>query len=169
MPADVTVASLRDAARRIDPAMPLYNVRTLVEHVDRSLYLDHVRARLISCLAALALALAAVGIYGVISYTVTQRTREVGIRLALGAQRPRILAMLLASGAKLSITGVAIGIALSVSLTGAVESQLYGVTPHDPVTVIGAAAVLLAVALAATYIPARRATRIDPMLALRSE
>jgi putative ABC transport system permease protein len=169
VPVDVTVASLRDAARNIDPAMPLYNVRTLAEHVDRSLYFDRLRARLVAWLAALAVALAGVGIYGVVSYTVTQRTREVGIRLALGAQRQRILAMLLASGAKLSIAGLAIGVALSAWVTRAVESQLYGITPHDPLTVIGAAAVLLAVSLAATYIPARRATRIDPMLAVRSD
>jgi predicted permease len=169
LPPDVTTSALREAARSVDPAMPLYNVRTLAEHVDRSLYLDRVRARLILWLATLALALAGVGIYGVVSYTVTQRTREVGIRLALGASRPAILAMLLANGARLAAAGLAIGAGLSLWLTQTVASQLYGITAHDPVTFIAAAAILLSVALVATYLPARRATRIDPMLALRSE
>jgi putative ABC transport system permease protein len=149
--------------------MPLYNVRTLAEHVDRSLYLDRIRARLISWLAALALALAAVGIFGVISYNVTQRTREVGIRLALGAQRRQILAMLLGSGARLALGGLVIGGTLAMWLTRSVASQLYGITPHDPGTLAGAAALLFVVALVAAYIPARRATRIDPMSAVRFE
>jgi len=169
LPPDVTTAALREAVRSVDPAMPLYNVRTLAEHVDRSLYLDRVRARLISWLALLALALAAVGIYGVVSYNVTQRTREVGIRLALGAQRREILALLLGGGARLALVGLVIGGALALWLTRSVASQLYGITPHDPVTLAGSAALLFAVALVATYIPARRATRIDPMAAVRSE
>ena len=129
--------------------------------------MDRVRARLISWLAALALA--AVGIYGVISYTVTQRTREVGIRLALGAPRRAILAMLVGTGAKLAAAGLVAGGALSLWLTRSVEAQLYGITAHDPLTLAAAAALLFAVAIAATYIPARRATRIDPMTAVRSE
>jgi ABC-type lipoprotein release transport system permease subunit len=169
LPPDTTTSALREAVRSVDPAMPLYNVRTLAEHVDRSLYLDRVRARLISWLAALALALAAVGIFGVISYNVTQRTREVGIRLALGAQRRQILAMLLGSGARLALAGLVIGGALALWLTRSVASQLYGITPHDPVALGGAAVLLFAVALAATYIPARRATHIDPMSAVRFE
>lgn len=165
----VTTASLREAVRSVDPAMPLYNVRTFAEHVDRSLYFDRLRARLISWLAALALALAAVGIYGVVSYDVTQRTREVGIRLALGAQQKEILAMLVGSGARLALSGLAIGGALALWFTRGVASQLYGITPHDPFTLAGAAAILFAVALAATYLPARRATRIDPISAIRFE
>jgi predicted permease len=169
LPADATTAALREAVRGVDPAMPLYNVRTFAEHVDRALYFDRLRARLISWLAALALALAAIGIYGVVSYDVTQRTREVGIRLALGAQRREILAMLLGTGARLALLGVVIGTILALWLTRGVASQLYGITPHDPLTLAGGAAILFAVALAATYIPARRATRIDPMSAVRSE
>ena len=117
--------------------MPLYNVRTMAEHVDRSLYLDRLRAELIGYLAALALALAAIGIYGVVSYTVSERTPEVGIRLALGADRRAVLRMVLGSGLRLGGIGVAAG--------------LFG-------------AVLLA-----TFVPARRATRIDPIAALRNE
>ncbi len=167
LPADATTAALREAVRSVDPAMPLYNVRTFAEHVDRALYLDRVRARLISWLAALALALAAVGIYGVVSYTVTQRTREVGIRLALGAQRSEILALLLGSGARLALTGIVVGGALAGWLTRGIASQLYGITAHDPLTLAAAAAILFGVALAATYIPARRATRINPVAAVR--
>jgi putative ABC transport system permease protein len=117
----------------------------------------------------LALALAAVGIYGVVSYNVTQRTREVGIRLALGAQPREILTLLLGGGARLALAGVILGAALSTWLTRGIAMQLYGITPTDPIAVGGAAALLFAVALVATYLPARRATKIDPMLAVRAE
>jgi predicted permease len=169
LPADATIALLREAIRSVDPAMPLYNVRTMAEHVDRSLYLDRVRARLIGWLAALALALAAVGIYGVVSYTVTQRTREVGIRLALGAQPREILTLLLGAGARLALSGIIVGAVLSVWLTRGIATELYGIAPTDPIALGGAAAVLFAVALFATYLPARRAMSIDPMLAVRAE
>ena len=169
LPADATTAALREAVRSVDPAMPLYNVRTFAEHVDRSLYLDRLRARLVSWLAALALVLAAVGIHGVVSYDVTQRTREVGIRIALGAPRNAILAMLVGGGARLALVGVLIGGGLALLLARSVRSQLYGITPNDPVTLLAAAAILFAVAVAATYVPARRATRIDPMSAVRFE
>ncbi len=169
LPVDVTIAAMREAVRRADPAMPIYNVRTMAEHVDRSLYLDRLRARLISTLALLALALGAVGIYGVVSYTVAQRTREIGIRLALGAEPSRIVALLVAGGARLAIAGIAIGTGLSVWLARGLAAQLYGVTPADPIVIAGAALLLFTVAVLATYLPARRATRIDPMLAVRSE
>ncbi len=169
LPPDVSVTSVREAIRAVDPAMPVYNVRTMAEHVDRSLYLDRVRARLIGWLAALALALAAVGIYGVVSYNVTQRTREVGIRLALGAQSREILALLLGGGIRLALIGIAAGAAVSVWLMRSIAAQLYGITPSDPVALGGAAAVLFAVVLVATYLPARRATKIDPIVAVRAE
>jgi ABC-type antimicrobial peptide transport system permease subunit len=104
-----------------------------------------------------------------VSYDVTQRTREVGIRLALGAQQKQILAMLVGSGARLALSGLAIGVALALWFTRGVASLLYGITPHDPLTLAGAAAILFAVALVATYLPARRATRIDPISAIRFE
>lgn len=169
LPVDVTIASMREAVRRADPAMPIYNVRTMAEHVDRSLYLDRLRARLISTLALLALAVGAVGIYGVVSYTVAQRTREIGIRLALGAEPSRIVALLVTGGARLAVAGIAIGTVLSVWLARGLAAQLYGVTPAEPIVIAGAALLLLAVAVLATYLPARRATRIDPMLAVRAE
>jgi len=169
LPTDRVIGELRRVVREIDGAMPLYNVRTMAEHVNRSLYLDHLRAELIGYLAALALTLAAIGIYGVISYTVAERTREVGIRVALGAQPGAVLRMVLGSGMRLAAAGLAGGLLLSFWLTRKISSDLFGVTATDPVTLAGACGVLLLVAVIATLLPARRATRIDPILALRSE
>jgi ABC-type antimicrobial peptide transport system permease subunit len=149
--------------------MPLYNVRTLAEHVGRSIYFDRLRASLISWLAVLALALAAIGIYGVVSYSVSERTREVGIRIALGAQRGDVLRMLLSGGARLSAAGVGVGLLLSLWTTRLAATQLYGTSPTDGVTLVAASLLLAAVVLLATLVPALRATRIDPMAALRRE
>ncbi|PYR75652.1 MAG: hypothetical protein DMF86_14730 [Acidobacteria bacterium] len=169
LPVEQVVAGLRDAVRAVDSGLPLYNVRTLSEHVERSLYFDRLRARLIASLALLALVLSAAGIYGVVSYNVAQRTREVGIRLALGAERAAILRMLLAGTARLALVGVAVGAGIAAVFARAIESQLFGVSAADPVTLAAAPFILIAVALAATFVPARRATHIDPMLAVRTE
>jgi predicted permease len=167
MPGSQIVEALRTQVRAIDAAMPLYNIRTLAEHVDRSLYLDRLRANLIGSLAMLALALAAIGIYAVLSYTIAERTREVGVRLALGAQPIAVLRMLLATGARVAAAGIGAGLLLSLTLTSVVANQLYGLTATDPLTLAGASALLFAVALLASFIPAWRATRIDPVVALR--
>lgn len=169
LPAAQIVESVRRELRALDPAMPLYNVRTLAEHVDRSLYLDRLRARLVTWLAGLALALAAVGIYGLVSFNVAERTREVGVRLALGAQPAEVLRMVLAAGIRLAAVGIAAGLLLSLWLTRIAAAQLYGVNPTDPATLAGGSIVLFAVVLLATLLPARRVTRIDPMAALRYE
>jgi ABC-type antimicrobial peptide transport system permease subunit len=161
------VESLRAQVRALDPAMPLYNIRTLAEHVDRSLYLDRLRATLIGSLAMLALALAAIGIYAVLSYTIAERTREVGVRLALGAQPRAVMRMLLATGARVALIGITAGLILSVLLTRFVAAQLYGLSALDPLTMTAAAGLLFAVALLASFVPAWRATRIDPIVALR--
>jgi predicted permease len=161
------VDMLRARLRGIDPGMPLFNVRTLAEHVDRSLYVDRLRANLIATLALLALALAGIGIYGVLSYTIAERTREVGVRLALGAQPRDVLRMLLGAGARVAGVGIIAGLALSTTMTGLVGSQLYGLSALDPFTLIAASALLFAVALAATFVPAWRAAWVDPVLALR--
>jgi putative ABC transport system permease protein len=167
LPAGQIVDGLRAQVRAIDPAMPLYNVRTLAEHVNRSLYLDRLRATLIGSLAVLALALAAIGLYAVLSYTIAERTREVGVRLALGAQPGAVLRMLLGTGARVAGLGIGAGLILSFALTRLVATQLYGLTATDPMTMAGASALLFAVALLASFIPAWRATRIDPVVALR--
>jgi predicted permease len=161
------VESLRAQVRALDPAMPLYNIRTLAEHVDRSLYLDRLRATLIGSLAMLALALAAIGIYAVLSYTIAERTREVGVRLALGAQPRAVMRMLLGTGARVALIGITAGLILSALLTRFVAAQLYGLSALDPLTMTAAAGLLFAVALLASFVPAWRATRIDPIVALR--
>ena len=167
LPPSQMVESLRAAVRGIDPAMPLYNVRTLAEHVNRSLYVDRLRANLIGVLALLALALAAIGIYAVLSYTIAERTREVGVRLALGAQPRALLRLLIGSGARVAAIGIVAGLAIAAILTRYVETQLYGLSPLDPLTLAAASALLFGVALAAAFVPAWRATRIDPVVALR--
>jgi len=124
---------------------------------------------MLGAFSALALVLAAIGIYGVISYAVTMRTREIGIRLALGAQRTDVLRMVVGQGAALAITGVALGLATSFALTRLMSSLLFGVSATDPLTFAGVAIVLLSVAVLAIFIPTARASKIDPVSALRYE
>jgi ABC-type antimicrobial peptide transport system permease subunit len=119
--------------------------------------------------AAMALLLASAGIYGVMSYSVTQRTREIGVRLALGARRGNILTMVIAHALRLALTGAAAGIALALPLTRLMAGLLYGVQPSDPVTFVVVAALLIVVAFLASYLPARRAIHVDPMIALRQD
>jgi predicted permease len=167
LPPSQVVEGLRASVRAIDPAMPLYNVRTLAEHVERSLYVDRLRANLIGALALLALSLAAIGIYAVLSYTIAERTREVGVRLALGAQPRAVLRLLLTTGARVAVVGITAGLVLAGVLTRFVETQLYDLSPLDPVTLASASALLFGVALAAAFVPAWRASRIDPVAALK--
>ena len=125
--------------------------------------------RLLEFFSTLALALASIGLYGVMAFAVTQRQQEIGIRMAIGAQRSDILQMILHGGLKLVAIGVAVGLAGSLALTQMLQSQLYGITAHDPLTFAGIAVLLTAVAAAACLLPALRATRVDPMIALRAE
>ena len=163
------VSAVRQAIKEINRNLPIAEVATFSEHVDRSLVQQKLVARLSGIFGLLALLLAAIGLYGVISYSVAQRTREIGIRMALGAERRNVLRLVLAQGANLALVGVAAGLGASWALTRWIESLLFGVSPTDRVTFVIIALLLIAVALLACYIPARRAAKVDPMIALRFE
>jgi putative ABC transport system permease protein len=153
----------------IEPALTVFNIRTLFEHVGRSLYVERMESLLLTFFGILALTLTAIGIYGVVAYSVAQRTREVGIRMALGAQKKDVLKLILGQGLALVAWGTALGLVACYWLSRLVSSQLYGVSAYDPATLASAVVVLIVVALLATYIPARRATKVDPLVALRYE
>ena len=163
------VTLVQDRLHSIEPALTIYNVRTLLEHVGRSLYVERMESVILGTLALLALVLTAIGLYGVVAYAVTQRTREIGIRMALGAQRRDVFNLVLRKGLVLVACGSAIGLLACYWLSRLVSNQLYGVSPNDPATLISVAVLLGAVALLASYIPARRATKVDPLVALRYE
>jgi putative ABC transport system permease protein len=164
-----SVNAVRAAAEKFDPTAVVYGARPMEEIVANSIATKRFSMILLSVFAALALLLSAVGIYGVVSYLVGQRLREIGLRMALGAQRADVLRMVLGEGAKMALIGVAFGLAGALLLTRFIRELLYGVSATDPITFIGVAAVLTLVALAACYFPARRAMRVDPMVALRYE
>jgi putative ABC transport system permease protein len=163
------VAAVRREVQALDASLPVYNIKTLEEQKSSSLYTSRLAATLLTVFGLLALVLAAVGMYGVMSYAVNRRTREIGIRLALGAQRHDLLRQVLVEGMSLVTIGLALGLGGAVAATRLVESFLYDVTATDPVTFAGAALLLAGVALLANYLPARRAARTDPMVALRCE
>jgi predicted permease len=163
------VSAVRQAIKEVNRNLPIAEVAMFSEQVDRSLVQQKLIARLSSFFGLLALLLAAIGLYGVISYSVTQRTREIGIRMALGAERRNVLRLVLGQGAKLALIGVLAGLGASWALTRWIESLLFGVSPTDRMTFVIIALLLIAVALLAGYIPARRATKVDPMVALRCE
>jgi ABC-type antimicrobial peptide transport system permease subunit len=163
------MANVRRAVTEIDPREIVYGVQTMDDVVASSFAARRLSMILLAAFAALALILSCVGIYGVISYLVSQRTHEMGLRLALGAQRSDVMRLVLAHGAKMALIGVTIGIAAALGLTRLMANQLFGVTAHDPLTFLAVAILLMLVALLACYLPARRATRVDPMVALRYE
>ena len=162
-------ASVEEAIHSIDKDLPVYAIWTMDQLLGNSLAQRRLTLVLLASLAALALVLAAVGVYGVVSYAVRQRTNELGIRMALGAQRHHVLKLILTQGLKLALLGIALGLGAAWALTQWMESLLFGVRPTDPLTFCAIAAALLCVALVACWIPARRATRVDPMVALRHE
>jgi putative ABC transport system permease protein len=167
-PAGVTGA-IRLQVAGMDAELPLYSVKTMEELLGASIAQPRLNLLLLGLFAALALLLAAVGIYGVLAYSVTQRTREIGIRLALGAEPNDALLLVVRQGATLALTGIALGLAGSLVLTRFISTLLFGVSPTDPLTYAAVSGLLLMVALAASYIPALRATRVDPIVALRYE
>jgi predicted permease len=163
------MGAVRSAVEEIDPREVVYNVQSMDEVVSNSFAARRLSMILLGVFAALALVLACVGIYGVISYLVGQRTHEIGVRLALGAQRGDVLRLVIGHGARMALIGVAIGIGAALGLTRLMANQLFGVSAHDPLTFAGVAMLLIIVAVAACYIPARRALRVDPIIALRCE
>jgi predicted permease len=167
-PASVTSA-IRQQVFAIDKDLPLYNIATMDQLVSKSVAQPRLNLSLLVAFAVLALALAAVGVYGVMAYAVTQRTQEFGIRMALGATRADVLKQVFLQGGRLAAFGLVLGLAAGLALTRLMASLLFGVKPSDPVTFGVAAALLAFVALGACYIPARRAMKVDPMVALRYE
>jgi predicted permease len=161
--------SVRRAVEEIDPREVVYNVQTMDEVVSNSFAARRLSMILLGVFAALALVLACVGIYGVISYLVGQRTHEIGVRMALGAQPSDVLRLVIGHGTRMALIGVAIGIGAALGLTRLMANQLFGVSPHDPLTFTGVAILLIIVAVAACYIPARRAMCVDPIVAMRYE
>ena len=145
------------------------NVRTVDELISRSLSATKFSVWLLSLFAGVAFLLAGIGVYGVMSYAVTQRTREIGVRIALGAQTRDVLRMIVEQGAKTALAGIALGLGASFALTRLLATLLFGVSIYDPLTYIAIAMSLFTVALIACYLPARRASKIDPMNALRQE
>jgi putative ABC transport system permease protein len=163
------VASIRAAVRDLDPQIAIYDVKTMSDAVSQSLWRQRLQGQVLGTFAVLALLLAVVGIYGVISYTVAQRTRELGVRVALGAQRGDVLRLVLKQGLGLAVAGIAIGVMGALAVTQTLSSLLYGVQATDLLTYTVVPVLLGAVALLATYVPALRATRVDPLTAIRSE
>ena len=157
----------REAIWSVNPNLPLARVRTLDEYVDRSMARTSFTLVMLGIAAAIALFLGSVGIYGVISYVVSQRTREIGVRMAMGAERGEVSRMILRQALVLAGGGVVVGLAGSVGLTRLMSSLLFGVSPMDPVTFASVAVALAAIALVASYLPARRAASVDPIVALR--
>jgi putative ABC transport system permease protein len=162
-------SAVRNEVKKIDSELPLTNIATMDDRLSKAVAQPRFRTGLIALFAVVALVLACVGIYGVISYSVTLRTREIGIRMALGAQRGDVLWMVIGQAIALAAIGVALGLSASYALTSLMTALLFGVKPTDPMIFVATAAILSTTALIAAYLPARRATKVDPLVALRYE
>jgi ABC-type antimicrobial peptide transport system permease subunit len=156
-------------ARQLDASIPVFDVKTMEAVASESLFVDRMVAVLASCFGALATLLAGIGLYGVMSYAVARRTREIGVRMALGAGRTTVLWLVMKEVAVLGAAGVALGVPAALATSRLVQSQLFSVSATDPLTLAVSAIVLLAIALLAGFVPASQATRVDPMIALRHE
>ncbi|HKS42811.1 MAG TPA: FtsX-like permease family protein, partial [Blastocatellia bacterium] len=167
--AQALLSAVRSEVQTLDANLPVYNIKTLAEQKSRSLYVARLAATLSGFFGAVALLLAAVGIYGVMAYSVNRRTREIGIRMALGAGRTDVLKLVMSEGAVLVVAGLALGLGVTLAVTRLMASLLYGVSVTDPATFIAISLILLGVALGACFVPAHRATKVDPMVALRYE
>jgi len=160
---------VRAIVSQADNNLPLFDVRTQTQQIEQMLYQERLMSRLSSFFAVLALILACIGLYGLLSYEVARRTRELGIRMALGAQRRELMRLVVRRGLVLALAGAVIGIGTAIAVTRLMAALLYSVRPYDPATFGGVCVLLVLVALAACSIPARRAMRINPMVALRDE
>jgi putative ABC transport system permease protein len=163
--------AVRNEIRSLDRALPVFAVSSMKQVIEdsQSTFIRRFPATLIGGFAAVALLLAAIGLYGVISYSVAQRTQELGVRIALGAQRRDIFKLVLGQGLRLTTIGVVFGLAASYALTGFLSSLLFEVSPNDPLIIGGVVVVMVVVAVAASFFPTRRATKVDPLVALRYE
>lgn len=162
-------AAIQREARALDPAMPRFEVETLAAQLEVSLTRERLIARLSSLFGLLALVLVCIGLYGVMAYDMTERTREIGIRMALGAARLDVLRLVIGRGLRLVLIGLGLGLAGALALTRLLRGLLFGVSASDPLVLAGVTTLLLLVALLACWIPARRATKVDPMMALRCD
>jgi putative ABC transport system permease protein len=163
------VSVVRAHIARLDPTLPIYDVRSMDDVFDAAMAQPRFSTTVLGLFAVVALALAALGVYGVMAYSTSQRRREMGIRLALGAQRSDIIRLVLGQGMQMAAIGAAIGLSAAVALTRLLESQLYGVSVLDPLPFVGTPLVLISAAVLACWVPAWRASRVDPMVALRYE
>jgi putative ABC transport system permease protein len=161
--------ALRQELQRRDPTLPLYNVQTLTDHMSVPLFPFRLAAMVLLSFGILAIVLAAIGIYGVMSYVVAGRTREIGVRIALGAARRDVLLLIIGQGMRLAVIGLCIGVLSAIGAAQLLAKLLFGVSAIDPLTFAGVSLLLALVAALACYIPARRATKVDPLVALRYE
>jgi putative ABC transport system permease protein len=167
-PAGIPVA-IREAVHDLDKGVPVYQVSAMEDYVSKSAAEPRFQTFVLSCFAAIALILAAIGLYGLLSYIVVQRTLEIGVRMALGAQKRQVLGMIVQRGVKLALIGIAAGLAISAMITRLLTGMLYGARPFDPITFIAMTGLLLLVSVAASSAPAYRATRVDPIQTLREQ
>jgi predicted permease len=163
------LTGLKAAVHQVDADLPLSRVRSMTELVELSTGPRRFSMLLLGIFSLLAVGLASLGLYGVMSYTVTQRAKELGVRLALGARTPDVLRLVLRQGMKLALIGIGVGLIAAIALTRLLKSMLFDVTATDPLTFIAISVLLVVVTLTATWFPARRATRVDPIIALRAE
>jgi putative ABC transport system permease protein len=161
--------AVREQVRALDAELPIYHAQRMQEYVAASVAQRRFTSLLCAVFAGVGLLLAVVGLFGVMSYSVAQRTHEIGVRVAVGAEKPDILRLILSEGMRITVVGTGLGLLGAFGVSSVVKSQLFGVSATDPLTFLGVVLVLGLVALAACYIPARRATRVDPMVALRYE
>jgi ABC-type antimicrobial peptide transport system permease subunit len=163
------LANIPKVIQTLDPNLPVEDLRTLPQQVRENVFLDRFISVLSAAFAALATLLAAIGLYGVLAYTVSQRTREIGLRMALGAPRQQVLRLIMREGMTVGAIGIGVGVAGALALSRVLASLVFDVQVRDPLTFLAVAAALALVALAACVIPARKASRVDPMVALRAE